>query len=351
MEGKMKAAVFKDIENIVVEERDIPECPRDGMLVKVVACGICGGDVRNYHNGLKDGIKNQIMGHEIAGVVVETDSTVTRFKPGDRVALAPDVSCGQCWYCKRGLVNLCLSHRMLGTHFPGGYAQYIALPSDVMHRGFIEKIPDGMSFDHAAFAETASAVIACQKYNDVSLGDTVVIIGDGPVGCLHIEVARARGAKKVIMVGMDKLELAESFGADYLFKNTDQEKVKASVLELTDGIGADIVICAVPSVAVQEQALEMVRKRGRVVIYGGVAKTKQTAQLNSNLIHYNEIMVLGAFSYPATGLSDALSAIHSGKIHAEKYISAHVPLEGVVGGMELVSSGKALKVIIDPWLK
>jgi L-iditol 2-dehydrogenase len=351
MEGKMKAAIFKDIENIVVEELNIPACPSDGMLVKVIACGICGGDVRNYHNGLKDGIKNQIMGHEIAGVVVETDSSVKRFKPGDRVALAPDVSCGECWYCKRGLVNLCLSHRMLGTHFPGGYAQYISLPADVMRHGFVEPIPKEMSFEHAAFAETASAVIACQKYNEVSLGDTIVIIGDGPVGCLHIEVARARGAKKIILIGMDKLELAKNFYPDHLFKNTEPEKVKAAVLELTDGIGADIVICAAPTVAIQEQALEMVRKRGRVVIYGGVSKSKQTTQLNSNLIHYNEITVVGAFSYPATGLADALNAIHAGKIHAEKYISTRVPLEGVVEGMEQVSSGKALKVIIDPWMK
>lgn len=351
MEGKMRAAVFKDIETIVVEERDIPACPQGGMLVKVMACGICGGDVRNYHNGLKDGIKNQIMGHEIAGLVVETDHVVTRFKPGDRVALAPDVSCGHCWYCKRGFVNLCSSHRMLGTHFPGGYAQYIALPDDVMQHGFVEKIPDGMSYDFAAFAETAAAVIACQKNNNISLGDTVLIIGDGPVGCLHTEVARARGAKRIIMVGMDKLDLAKNFGADDLFKNTDPEKVKESVLELTDGIGADIAVCAVPAVAVQEQALEMVRKRGRVVIYGGVPKTKQTTQLNSNLIHYNEITVLGAFSYPATGLADALECIHTGQIHADRYINAHVSLDDVVKGMNMVTEGKALKVMIDPWKK
>jgi L-iditol 2-dehydrogenase len=351
MTGKMKAAVFKDIEDIVVEERDIPACPRDGLLVRVMACGICGSDVRNYHNGLRDGIKDQIMGHEIAGQVVEVGGEVTRFKPGDRIALAPDVSCGHCWYCKRGFVNLCQSHRMLGTHFPGGYAQYLALPSDVLQHGFIEKIPEGMSYDFAAFAETAAAVVACQKNNNISLGDTVCIIGDGPVGCLHIEVARARGAKKIIMAGMDKLDLARNFGADCLFKNTDPERVKNSVLELTDGIGADIVICAVPSVAVQEQALEMVRKRGRVVIYGGVPKTKQTTQLNSNLIHYNEVMVLGAFSYPATGLADALSCIQAGQIHPEKYISAHVSLNDVVKGMNMVTAGKALKVMIDPWLK
>ncbi len=346
----MKAAVFKDIENIVMEERPIPQCPEGGMLIKVHACGICGGDVRNYHNGLKGGVKNQIMGHEIAGEVIEVSSSITHFKVGDRVALAPDVSCGTCWYCKHGHVNLCTSHKMLGTHYPGGYAQYLALPPEVIQRGFVEPIPEGMPYEQAAFAETASAVIACQKLNNVSLGDTVVIIGDGPVGCLHIEVARARGAKKIILIGMDKLDLAAKFKPDLLLSNKNPEEVIQKVLEATDGIGADFVISAVPSVRPQQQALEMVRKRGRVIIYGGTPKNAEMTTLNSNLIHYNEITVIGAFSYPAVGLADALSAIHSGKINAAMYLNAKIPLEDVVKGMDMVTKGEALKVIIDPWM-
>lgn len=350
MEGMMKAAVFKDIEQIVVEQRPVPACPEGGLLLRVHKCGICGGDVRNYHNGLKGGVKDQIMGHEIAGEIVEASSSLSRFHAGQRVALAPDVSCGVCWYCKRGLVNLCVSHKMLGTHFPGGYAQYLALPSQIVERGFIEPIPEGMSYSHAALAETASAVIACQDRLHISLGDTVVIIGDGPVGCLHIEIARARGAGKIILVGMDKLELASGFSPDLLLSNTDPREAVRRVLEFTEGLGADFVICAVPSVKPQRQALDMVRKRGTVVIYGGVAKTQEDTVLNSNLIHYNEITVTGAFSYPATGLSDALAAIHSGNINAAKYISACVSLEQVAKGMDMVSSGRALKVLIDPWL-
>ncbi len=346
----MKAAVFKDIGRIETEGRPIPACPDDGVLIKIYACGICGGDVRNYHNGLKGGIKNQIMGHEIAGQIVKTGENVTRFQPGDRVALAPDVSCGECWYCKRGMVNLCSSHKMLGTHFPGGYAQYIALPGEVLSHGFIEPIPEGMSYDHAAFAETASAVIACQDYNNVSLGDRVVIIGDGPVGCLHVEVARARGASKIILLGREKLELARAFHPDHLIDNSNPGEVVQKVRELCGGIGADIVICAVPTVAIQQQAIDMVRKRGRVVIYGGVPKKNEISSLNSNSIHYNEIMVLGAFSYPSTGLSDALCAIASGKITADKYLTAKVSLEDVAKGMEMIENGGALKVLIDPWL-
>lgn len=350
MEGMMKAAVFKDIEQIVVEERPIPPCPEGGLLIRVHRCGICGGDVRNYHNGLKGGVKDQIMGHEISGEVVEVSPSLTRFQTGDRVALAPDVSCGACWYCRHGLVNLCTGHRMLGTHFPGGYAQYLALPKEVVERGFIEMIPEGMSYCHAAFAETASAVIACQDRLSVSLGDTVVIIGDGPVGCLHVEVARARGAGGIVMIGMDKLTLAAGFHPDLLLSNRDPEEAVRKVLEFTGGLGADFIICAVPSVKPQSQALLMARKRGTVVIYGGVPAHSEETVLNSNLIHYNELTVTGAFSYPATGLAAALLAIHSGKINAEAYLTACVPLERVVEGMDMVSSGQALKVLIDPWM-
>lgn len=347
----MKAAVFKGIEQIVIEERAIPECPEDGLLIKVYACGICGSDVRNYHNGLKDGITDQIMGHEIAGEIIEAGKKQDYFRKGERVALAPDVSCGHCWYCKRGMVNLCEHHRMLGTHFPGGYAQYIALPAEVLRHGFIECIPEGMSYEHAAFAETCSAVIACQKRNQVSLGDTVVIIGDGPVGCLHCEVARARGAKKIILIGRDKLEMARSFMPDVLLSGTEPvEKLVEAVLHETGGTGADIVICAVPTVTVQQEAVEMVRKQGKVVIYGGVPKDRQDTILNSNKIHYGEITVTGAFSYPASGLSDALSALEAGNIHADKYVNARVSLEHVVKGMEMISKGEALKVMIDPWM-
>jgi len=350
MNQTMRCAVFVDVERMELMERPIPDCPKDGLLVKVHACGICGGDVRNYHNGLKGGVKNQIMGHEIAGEIVEADASVARFKVGDRIALAPDVSCGTCWYCRRGLVNLCQNHRMLGTHFPGGYAQYIALDRDVLSHGFVEKIPEGMLYDHAAFAETASAVVACQARMNVSLGDTVLIIGDGPVGCLHIEVARARGAGKVLLAGMDKLALAERFSPDLLLDNRNPEQVAASVLQVTDGIGADLVICAVPSVLPQQQALELCRKRGWVVIYGGVPKSTEMTTLNSNLIHYNELNLTGAFSYPPTALADALRAIAAGQIDAQKYISCRVPLHQVTWGMDLVRRGEALKVIVDPWL-
>lgn len=349
MKGKMKAAIFRDIEDMRVESIDIPDCPADGVLVKVHACGICGSDIRNFSNGLKDGVKNQIMGHEIAGEVVVVGADCLGFAVGDRVATAPDVSCGVCWYCRRGLVNLCENHKMLGTHFPGGYAQYMALPGQVLLHGFVEKIPAGLSYPHAAFAETAAAVVACQQRINISLGDTVVIIGDGPVGCLHVQTAKARGAGCVILIGRDRLALAEVFSPDYLLDNADPAACIEKVLTATQGRGADFVISAVPTVAVQQQGICMLRKRGTLVIYGGVPKNNEMAALNSNQIHYGEMTVTGAFSYPATGLQMALGAILTGKIEPDKYISEPVSLGEIVKAMEDVKSGKAMKAMINPW--
>ncbi len=344
----MKEAVFEGIEKIVVREVPVPECEPDGMLVKVETCCICGGDIRNFHTGLRYGVEKQIMGHEIAGVVAEVGSNVTRFKVGDRVAIAPDVSCGECYYCKRGLVNLCVNHKMLGTNWPGGFAQYIYLPPVVMSRGFVEHIPDHLSFDEAAMAEPAASVIACQENNNVSLGDTVVIIGDGPIGCLHIEVARARGASKIIMVGLTRLHSVGQFNPDYIINSATQDPV-SEVLKITEGLGADIVICAAPVTEIQEQAVEMVRKRGKVVLFGGVNKNKPMTTLNSNLIHYNEITVVGSFSYPATGLAKAVKLISEGRISARKYVTRTVKLDEIPEGMAYAEQGKALRVAVKPW--
>lgn len=344
----MKAAVFEGIENMVVREVPIPQCEDEGMLVKVEICCICGGDIRNFHTGLRYGVERQIMGHEIAGVVEETGSKVTRFKVGDRVAIAPDVSCGECYYCKRGLVNLCMSHKMLGTNWAGGFAQYIYLPPEVMSRGFIEHVPENLSFYEAAMAEPASSVIACQEDNRIGLGDTVVIIGDGPIGCLHIEVARARGASKIIMVGRSRLDSAKQFQPDYTINYQEQNPVE-EVLKITDGLGADIVICSAPATAIQQQGVEMVRKRGKVVLFGGVNKNNPMTTLNSNTIHYNEITVVGSFSYPSTGLYQSVKLISEGKISAKKYVTKTVKLSEIPEGIAYAEQRKALRVAVSPW--
>ena len=178
-----------------------------------------------------------------------------------------------------------------------------------------------------------------------------MIIGDGPVSCLHVEAARARGASLIMVAGLDKLSLAARFNPDMLLDNRNPEEVGRAVLEATGGVGADYVILAVPSVRPQMQALSLVRKGGVVDIYGGVPKNASETVLDSNLIHYSEITVTGSFSYPASGLADAVEAIHRGIISADSYINARVPLSSVTEGMKMIERGDALKVMINPWLE
>lgn len=345
----MKAAVFEGIEKIEVRELPTPACEPGGILVRVEACGLCGSDIRNFHTGLKGSVEKQIMGHEFTGDVVEAGDGVSRFVKGDRVAVAPDVSCGECYYCKRGLVNLCVSHRMVGTHWPGGFAQYVFLPAEVLTRGMVHPMPNGLSYLDGSLSEPASSVIASQENARIGLGDTVLIIGDGPIGCLHIEVARARGAGTIIMAGLTRLAMVSRFEPDHVIDAGKQDTV-AEVMKITGGLGADVAICANPVAATQEQAVESVRKRGRVVLFGGVPKTNPMTTLNSNLIHYNELVVMGAFSYPATVHQQALSLINQQKIHASRYIDKEVDLDHVVDGIQAAQKGEAVKVVVRPWL-
>lgn len=344
----MKAAVFEDVEKIIVREVADPVCGQGDIVVKVEACSLCGSDIRNFHTGLRSGAKGQIMGHELAGPVVQVGASVTRFKVGEAVAIAPDVSCGACYYCRRGLVNLCVNHRMLGTHWPGGFAQLIHLPAEVLAHGMVHHMPDGMSWEQGALAEPASSVLAAQQNAGVGLGDTVLIIGDGPIGCLHIEVARARGAARVIMVGLARLAQARAFAPDALIDAATQDPV-AEVKRLTDSLGADVAIVATPVGKTQAQGVEAVRKRGTVILFGGLPKTNPTATLNTNLIHYNEIRVVGAFSYPAYMHEKALTVIKAGQIDARKYFTRTVSLDGIVEGIRAAEAGEALKVLVRPW--
>lgn len=345
----MKAAVFEGVERMVIRQLEKPDCPVGGVLIRVEACSICGGDVRNYFQGLKDGINRQIMGHEISGQVVEADAGL-RLQAGDRVAVAPDISCGRCYYCKKGLVNLCQEHKMIGTHIPGGFAQYIALPQEVLAHGFVEKIPDGMSYIQAAFAEKAAGVVACQERSRIAPGETVAVIGDGPAGCLHLEVARARGAGKIISLARGRRDFVKNFCAHHIVDNRDQRAATQQVLALTEGIGADVVICAVPSTAVQPQALDIARKQGRIIIYGGAPKDeRRLTTLDSNLIHYRELSVTGSFSYPADGLKKAVSMIQQGYIAVEKYITRTVPLEELEAGIADMHARRALNITVLPW--
>lgn len=344
----MKAAVFRGPGKLAVEEIDYPKLPDDGLILKVDACGICGSDLRTLRHGLRFERKWQVLGHEVAGTVTEVGSKVSDFHLGDQVAVAADVHCHACYYCYHGLYNLCDHLQLIGTHFAGGMAEYMVLPADILVRGVVHQIPPQMSAIHATLAEPASSVLNSQRVAGIGLGDVVVVIGAGPMGCLHAEIAMARGAQTIVIdISQDRLNLARRFGAN-CYINSSQNDPVSEVRAMTHDLGADVVIVACPSAEAQAQAVQMTRKRGQVILFGGLPVEEPMTRLDANLIHYQEISVVGAFSYHPSQHRVALDLIATGKIQASAHITHTFSLREIARAVEVATEGSALKVVILP---
>jgi L-iditol 2-dehydrogenase len=289
----------------------------------------------------------QIMGHEISGVVEQVGRECTAFRAGDRVAVAPDVSCGTCPYCRQGLVNLCADHRMVGTHWPGGFAELLSLPRVVLEHGMVHRIPDGVCYRDAALAEPLSSVLAAQETVGVGPGHAVVIFGSGSAGCMHLQIARARGASPIVLVGRRRLALAMPFHPDATVQAADGDP-SVGVREATGGLGAHVAIIATPAAVSQEQGIQSVRKRGTVILFGGLPRESAAPRFDANRIHYDELRVIGSFSYPARMQGEALEAIRDGRITPDLLISAVVGLAEITEAILSAERGEVLKVVVDP---
>jgi len=344
----MKAAFLTDSKTFELRDIDIPKADKFGIVVQVKACGVCGSDLRRWKEGPSG--DPVVSGHEASGVVTAVGNGITQYEVGDRVAIAPDIHCGECYYCRKGMYNLCDELHFLGITpgYYGGLAEYILLNEEVLTFGVVHKIPEGLSFDHAALSEPCSSVLACHDRTNTSIDDLVVVMGAGPIGCIHTAVSQSRGARVVISEPSDtRRELALRFEPDAIVNPFD-ENLDAVVRSLTDGRGADIVICANPVAATQTQAVEIARKRGKVMLFGGLPKADPTTKFDGNKIHYEETEVIGSFSYHPSYHAFALEALQRGIIPGEKLITAAFPLTEVRKAFETAAGGEALKVMVNP---
>ncbi|MCU0520398.1 MAG: alcohol dehydrogenase catalytic domain-containing protein [Anaerolineae bacterium] len=352
----MKAAFLVGKRVYRVREAPDPVAPEDGIVLAVEACGVCGSDLRRWHEGPPDGpgsivgLPGIIAGHEVGGTVVAAGRAVRDYAVGDRLAVAPDIHCGSCFYCRRGLYNLCDSLHFLGISpgYPGGFAERLILTHEVLTLGIVHRIPEGLSSLHAALAEPLSSVLACHDKAGTDLDHTVVVMGAGPIGCLHVAIAKSRGARVIISEPSEtRLAMARRFRPDAALSETGEAFV-AQVRALTEGRGADIVICANPVAATQAQAVEAVRKGGRVVLFGGLPKATPMTTLDANRIHYGDIEVVGAFSYHPTMHALALDVLSRRLIPADDLITHTYPLDEIATAFEVASTGEGLKVVITP---
>ena len=344
----MKAAVLKSPRTLELSDIPEPAVPEDGIVIEIKACGICGSDLRRWKEGPPSGSKGVVPGHEAAGIVIETGPGCSGFETGDFVAIAPDIHCGDCYYCRKELYNLCDDLKFLGVTpgLPGGFAERMALTGDILTNGIINKMPDGLSFEHAAVSELCCSVLATHEKAGTSDKDTVVVIGAGPAGCLHVSVAKRRGARVCVLeISEARRRMVGKFGPDLVLDASSRDIV-GEIKRFTGGVGADIVVCANPVAQTQTLGVEMVRKGGRVVLFGGLPKANPMTTLDSNLIHYGEIQVVGAFSYHPRFHKLALSLLADGKLPAASLITHTFELDKINEAYDTAASGEALKVII-----
>ena len=345
----MKAAVLEELNKMVVKEVPEPEVGKGDVLVRIKACAICGSEIRTFHYGHKLVAPPRIIGHEMAGIITRAGGEVKGFKEGDRVTVATSVPCLTCDTCNRGYFNLCDNLTGVGFNYGGGFAEYSVIPEPVLRANNLLKLPDNLSFEYASISEPLACCINGQELSGVKKGDTVVIIGAGPIGCMNIAMARARGANKIIVCQRSeaRLNIARRFGADHYINSGNTDPIK-EVTDITNGRGADVVIVAAPSGEAQEQALHMAAKRGRVNLFGGLPRSKPTITFDSNLVHYKEIFVHGAYGSTAGQHQEALNLLSSGRIDAKSFISGTVSLDRILEGFKMAEEGKLLKIVVLP---
>jgi L-iditol 2-dehydrogenase len=351
---KMKAAVLAEEGHFEVREVEKPKCGYGEVLVKVGACAVCGTDLRIFRGQKR--IDVPITGHEISGVVEEVDEGVQGLSIGNKVVVETVVGCGECDACRRGEENRCRrKYKAIGYQYNGGFAQFLLVPRNAVKQGCAIKIPDYLSFDEASIIEPFSCVInGWDPFKKHASRFTTVVVGAGIIGMLHVEYAKQKGAK-VILVNRTapRLILAEKIGvpAD-VFVDASQSNPVERVRELTSGLGADVVICAASDKDVQKEALEMAAVDADVSYFAGIPKDDPYAALDTNLIHYNELHVHGANASNRRQYLEAVNLIASRKVDVKKLITHKFPLAEIEEAIRTLEdrSLNAIKVIIDPWM-
>jgi L-iditol 2-dehydrogenase len=348
----MQAAVLIGLRTVEVKDVQDPVMPEGGILIEVATCAICGTDVKMYRHGYSTVELPLIPGHELAGTIVQSDAEKAGYRVGDRVTINPNIPCGMCYYCRRGLQTACDNLNITGVHRNGGFARFVTVPAQAVEYGCVFHIPENVTFEEAALIDPASCAVNAAELSGVKPGDTVVVIGAGPAGCLNVEVCRAFGASKIVLLqrSPQRLKGAAFTGAD-VYVNSSQEDPLERVLTETEGRGADVVIVACASRDAQENGVRMAAKRGNVNFFGGLPRSDAESpfiRFDSNLVHYRESSVTGTHGGSNRHCRIALDMIASGRIQARKYISFRFDLSRFLEALKTAEDKKGLKVFVNP---
>jgi L-iditol 2-dehydrogenase len=346
----VKVARFYAPGDIRLEDVPEPRVSAGEVKIRVRNCSTCGTDVKISRSGHPNMTPPQVMGHEIAGEIVDIGDGVDRWSVGDRVQVIAAIPDGTCPDCLAGKMTVCPNQLSMGYQFPGGFAEFMIVPREVLAVDGLNRIPDGLGFAEASLAEPLACVLNGQELARVGTGDTVVIIGSGPIGCLHVRLARSRGAASIILVDLNAERLqaaADLVHPDLIIASGSSDPVEV-VMAATGGRGADVVITAAASGAAQEQGLRMLARQGRLSLFGGLPKDNPNITVDSNLVHYRELTIVGVNGSSPAHNRRALELIASGAVPVTDLITHHLPLDDILEAIEIVARGEAIKVTIEP---
>jgi L-iditol 2-dehydrogenase len=345
-EVSVKAAVLVAPNHLVLMRRDDPVVEAGDLLLRVKAATICGTDIRVLRGRKTAGIRYpSIIGHEFSGEVVQTNGP-NGFAVGSRVAVCPAIPCGHCPQCLRGRENLCPELQAIGYQLDGAFAEYIRIPASAVTLGNVHLLPDHVSHEEAALMEPLACVLNGQNKVALRQGDTVVILGAGPIGTLHAKLARLRGASKIIVSEPNpaRRAAASRAGADRVI-DPSAGPLRAAIDAETRGQGADVVICAIGITALAAQAVGLAAKGGRVSLFAGFSKGEM-GTLDVNAIHYDELRLTGAFGLSRKDFADAFQMIADRRIDLQDMVTHRYGLDAVDAAFSMAESGAAMKVAI-----
>ena len=343
--NKMRAVIYVAPGELELREVDIPDPGLGELLVKIRTALTCGTDVKTYKRGHPKVPPPSPFGHEFAGDVVSVGKGVEKFKVGMRVVAHNTAPCGTCYYCKHHQESMC-ENLLLNI---GAYAEYIIVPAPIVAINTFE-IPPEMSYSQAALVEPLSTVVHGQEIINIQPGEIVAIIGSGPIGLMHLQMALSRGASLVVVADLsdERLEVAKALGKDRVLAiNPDQDDIIKQIRDLTDRRGVDVSIESAGAASTWQTALSVARPGGRVLWFGGLPSGTQV-EVDSYAVHYGELSLHGIYHCTPVDVYHAFQLISSGVIDTGSLITGELPLEKVEDGLKMMMAGECIKMAIIP---
>lgn len=347
MSATMQAAVLRAPEDLQVGAVPMPEPGPGEVVLRVGANTLCGTDLRILRGEKTRGVRYpSVLGHEFAGTVATVGAEVSGFAVGDRAAMCPVVPCRRCVHCLHDRENVCANRRAMGYEFDGGLAEYVRIPAEATAAGNLSRVDVDIPLEQLALAEPLACCVNGHRRSGIRLGDVVLVIGAGPIGLMHLQLALRAGASAVVVseLSPSRREVAEELGATYA---VDPTELAATVERLTAGIGVDASIVCIGIPQLVNDAIALTRKGGNVNIFAGLAGDGRVSVL-ANEIHYKELVVTGTSAMHRRDYEQALHLIVNGHVNVARLVTARIPLANAVEAFDLAQAGTGLKVAVVP---